>query len=295
MVVFILNGMNAAGALLGLAVGDAMGAPLEGLPAPRRKITRMIGGGLHGIRRGGYTDDTLQAIAIARSLVVCRGFCAEDVAQRLVAAYHAHPSFFGPTSSAAFDLIERGCSPETAAWLIHQRKGESRSNGSVMRGPPLGIFYPPTAVRTVSLRCSRLTHYDPVAGECSAFVNQMVSSLCRGASRERAFDLALDQCEDTELLCRMQDFGRYPLLPSLDAVEATHCAVTLFLESETFSDAIIAAVNLGGDADTVGAICGALAGAEQTLAAIPSPWLQDLQDAHRLLELAADLCSVSRP
>ncbi len=295
MVVFILKETNAAGALIGLAVGDAMGAPLEGLPAPEQMVTRMIGGGLHNIRRGGYTDDTLQAIALARSLVICRGFCAEDAARRLVAAYRAHPEFFGPTSSAVLDLIDRGCGPETAAYLIHQRKGESRSNGSVMRGPPLGIFYPPAAVRGVSLQCSRLTHFDPVAGECSAFINQMVSSLCRGATRDKALDRALDQCEAPELLKRMQNYGQYPLQPSLDAVEATHCAATVFLESETYSDAIIAAVNMGGDADTVGAICGALAGAEQTIAAIPSPWLQDLQDAQQLLELAADLYSVSRP
>ncbi|HZD44064.1 MAG TPA: ADP-ribosylglycohydrolase family protein, partial [Methanomicrobiales archaeon] len=260
--------MNAAGSLLGLAIGDAMGAPLEGLPAPRRKVTGMTAGGLHHTRPGEYTDDTLQAVALAESLVACRKFSPEDTLIRLLSAYRAHPDFFGPTSSATFTLLEQGYSADQAALLVHQKNRGSRSNGSIMRGPPLGIFYPPTSVRSVSLLCSKLTHYEPVAGECSAFINQMISRLCRGASRNEAFSCALHQCEDPDLSEILRFYERYPLNPSMDAVATTHAAVTLFMKNDSFADTVISAINLGGDADTIGAICGSLAGALYTLPSI---------------------------
>jgi len=166
---------RADGALLGLALGDALGAPLEGLPPPPRKVTEMRGGGYHDVFPGQYTDDTLQTCAVAESLIICRGFSSQDVAIRFISGYRSHPEFYGPTSGAVLDLIEQGWLPEEAAAIVHARKGGSRTNGSVMRGVPIGIFYRPESVKRISMACSRVTHYDPTAGECSAFVNRMVS------------------------------------------------------------------------------------------------------------------------
>ncbi len=286
--------LHAVGALIGLALGDALGAPLEGLPPPARRVTEMQGGGLHHVRPGQYTDDTLQACALADSLVVCRGFCPQGFVLRLLRAYRSHPEFFGPTSGAALDLIAAGAAPEAAARTVHKRKGGSRSNGSVMRGVPLGIFYRPDRVRDVSMVCSRLTHFDPVAGECSSFVNRMVSEMCRDASRRTAFDRALADCRSRELAALLGKYREHPPDPSLDAVLCTHCAVAVFMDAPSFADAVIAAVNLGGDADTVGAVTGALAGACWGYSAAPDSWLRALQDGQQLLALARRLWAVSQ-
>ncbi len=286
---------RALGAFIGLAIGDALGAPLEGLPPRPIAVTEMEGGGIHDTLPGEYTDDTLQATALAESLVECGEFDPDDFARRLVLVYRAHPKFFGPTSGAVLDLIERGVAPEDAARRVHEARGGSRSNGSVMRGIPIGIFYPPEEVWEVSLAASRVTHHDSTAGEASAFVNRMVSGMCRGETVDTAFSRALDLSRDPELRGLLEDYRAHAPEPSLDAVICTHCAVRIFMEASSFRDAVVWAVNLGGDADTVGAIVGGLAGAHFGIESIPASWLSALRDRKDLLSLAQRLFAESRP
>lgn len=285
--------IQSVGAFIGLAIGDAMGAPLEGLPPRSIVVTEMLGGGIHNTIPGQYTDDTLQASALAETLIHCGGLDADDFVERLIQVYRANPEFFGPTSGAVLDLIAAGEKPEIATARAHEMRGGSRSNGSVMRGVPLGIFYPPREVRVASLAASRVTHFDPAAGEASAVINRMVSGICRGEERGIAFAAALDECQDAELQAMLADYRAYPLDPSLDAVLCTHCAVRIFLEATTFREAIIRAINLGGDADTVGAVTGGLAGACWGLPGIPESWLVALQDREELIDRAQRLHAAS--
>ncbi|KDE56509.1 ADP-ribosylglycohydrolase family protein [Methanoculleus sp. MH98A] len=289
-----MHKMRAVGAFVGLAIGDALGAPLEGLPPAPIAVTEMQSGGIHDVAAGQYTDDTLQASALAQTLLECGGFDPEDFARRLVLVYRAHPEFFGPTSRAVLDLIEKGVAPTIAAGMAHETQGGSRSNGSVMRGIPVGIFYPPGEVREASLAASRVTHFDPAAGEASAFVNRMVSGMCRGEEAPVAFGRALAACENPELRGLLEDYRAHPPEPSLDAVLCTHCAARIFMDAPSFREAVVAAVNLGGDADTVGAIVGGLAGARYGYGAIPPSWLAALQDREELVDLARRLVRVSR-
>lgn len=291
---FISDLVHASGALLGLAIGDAMGAPLEGSPRPEFAVTGMNAGGRYPRAAGAYTDDTLQAAAVAESLVVCRGFCAEDMIIRLIAGYRLHPWYYGPTSSAVFDRVMEGLTPYEAAAEVHIKNGGSRSNGSVMRGPPVGVYYAGPAVAGVSYCCSRLTHHDSVAASCSAWLNQMVSDMCRGISRERAFYHALRRCREEEVADLLGKYRRYDPLPGLDALECTHAALTCFMESRDFEGAVVRAINLGGDADTVGACCGSMSGAYYGSDAIPARWLSCLQDEAALSNLAFRLWAVSR-
>jgi ADP-ribosyl-[dinitrogen reductase] hydrolase len=294
LVIFILNFEHAAGVIIGLAIGDAMGAPLEGLPVPPVPVRSFQAGGIHGVEAGHFTDDTLQAVAIAKSLVFCGGFSPEDILRRFIRDFEYSPQFYGPTSSAVFGLIRDGVPPDDAARRVCEEAGGGRSNGSVMRGAPIGVFYPPPAVRAVSIACARLTHRHPVAAECSAFVNRMVSGLARGEDRSSAHSRALSACEHDEVYGMLADPLAFPLSPSLDALEATHCAVSVFLTSSSFEDAIVGAINLGGDADTIGAICGALAGAGYGLGGIPPAWKGGLHRAGDLLALSRALYLASR-
>jgi len=287
-VIFISHNSRSAGALAGLAVGDAFGAPYEGFPPPRHGLPKFSSGGVFGVNMGEFTDDTEQALAIAGSLIKCGYFEPNDVMRNLISAYTKDPRFYGPTSSSVFARVQSGCAPRDASREIYEQGG-GRSNGSAMRGTPLGIFYPPDEVWDVSIRCSQLTHYHPVACECSAVVNTMISCLCRGASREEAQSYALERVALTEIGAVLSDLHKYPLIPSLDALAATHCAIALFLENDTYPDTVVAAVMLGGDTDTIAAIAGAMSGAWLGLNAIPSQWLAQILRIHEIIAIAERL------
>ena len=151
LVRFISGTMRHVGSLIGLAIGDALGAPLEGSPQPEVWLAEYRSGGRHSRKKGEFTDDTLQAVAVAQSLVACRGFCENDLVEKLSDSYIQKPEWFGPTSTFFFDLVRSGTVPHRAARIVHQRRGGSRTNGSVMRGFPLGIFYPAPEVYPVQL------------------------------------------------------------------------------------------------------------------------------------------------
>ena len=246
----------------------------------------MLPGGRHFRKKGEVTDDTLQATAVAESLGACKGFDQKDLISRLISGYKKRPGWYGPTSSLFFDLVQSGTVPHHAAWRVHKLHGSSRSNGSVMRGFPLAIFYPAPEIYNVSLHCSAITHFDPVAGHCSAFLNTMISDLCRGVARKTAFRHARSLCTNNEVHAVLGNYDNYPIIPGLDAVECSHAALSCFMHAKTLENAILSAINLGGDTDTVGACCGALAGAYWGLDAIPERWRQDLEGYGELVRLA---------
>jgi len=243
---------------------------------------------------GAVTDDTLQTVAVAESLITCRGFSGYDLAVRLLAGFRAHPEYYGPTSTRVFSLVEAGVDPAAAARRVHEERGSSRTNGPVMRGAPVGIVYAGRAVEEVSVAAARLTHYDPVAGAASGFVNRMASELCRGRSKEAAYVAALDDCREPETLAVLGSWRTHPVVPSLDALELAHAAVALVMTTATFAGAVEAAVNMGGDSDTLGAVTGALAGAAYGTGAIPGEWLTPLELRSRLVELADGLARIAR-
>ena len=243
---------------------------------------------------GAVTDDTLQAIAVAESLVTCRGFSGPDLAVRLLAGFRAHPEYYGPTSTRVFSRVEAGVDPETAARLVHEESGASRTNGPVMRGPPIGVVYAGRAVEEVSMAAARLTHHDPVAGAASGFVNRMASEFCRGQDRKAAYRAAVADCEEPETLAVLGAWRARPPVPSLDALELAHAAVTVIMTTTSFAGAVEAAVNMGGDSDTLGAVAGALAGAAYGAGSIPKKWLVPLEFRERLVALADDLSRIAR-
>lgn len=293
--IFISDHVRAKGTLIGLAIGDAFGAPLEGSPAPRERVAEMLPGGRFPRKKGEVTDDTMQALAVAQSLIACRRFDPADMMARFAAMYRRSPQWFGPTSSVVFDLVLAGTPVADAARLAHEKTGSSRSNGSVMRGFPLGVFFSPASVYDASIACSYLTHYDPVAAHSSAFLNLMVSHLCRGIPRGEAYYKARSACRNEEVMRVLGSYKEHPPDPSLDALLCAHAALACFMHAGSFKEALITAVNLGGDADTVGACTGALAGSYWGADAIPERWISDLEDFPHIAEVADELAGAAEP
>ena len=117
----------------------------------------------------------------------------------------------------------------------------------------------------------------------------MVSDMCRGISRKKAFRHARSLCAVSEVHAILGNYTYYPPVPSLDAVLCSHAGRSVFMNARTLECAILSAINLGGDADTVGVCCGALAGANWGLEAIPDRWRQDLEDFEEILHCAETL------
>jgi ADP-ribosyl-[dinitrogen reductase] hydrolase len=114
----------------------------------------------------------------------------------------------------------------------------------------------------------------------------MASDMMRGSPRASAFRHARASCTHQEVHAVLGSYDRHDPNPSLDAVGCSHAALRCFMEASNFEQAVLAAINLGGDADTVGACCGALAGAYWGLPAIPLRWCQVLEGYDELVQLA---------
>ena len=139
---------RAEGVLLGLACGDALGRPVEfrsprAIEAEYGTLSEMIGNGTYGKPAGTITDDTEQALCIARSLVERGKFDPEDIAERVVAWYNSGPFDIGLTTADALRRIDNGVAWDVAGRETWEERaeGSNAGNGSVMRCVPLEIGF----------------------------------------------------------------------------------------------------------------------------------------------------------
>ncbi|UUX92814.1 ADP-ribosylglycohydrolase family protein [Methanoplanus endosymbiosus] len=289
---FISEIMKKAGALVGLSVGDALGAAFEGLKPENKPVYDIIPGGVHKLKGGEVTDDTYLALAVAKSLIKYGKLVYDETALLMAESFRIHRNFFGPTSAKVFEAVLAGKSAFRISKEVYEAGG-GRTDGSVMRGAPVGIFYSPAKVRTMSILYSQMTHYHPVACECSAFVNLMISCMCRGCNRREAYYRALSECRNEDVLGKLSQLKKIRLNPSIDALDATHCAVAFFMQGNSFEEAVSDAASVGGDTDTIAAITGALCGAEYGYSSIPERWLCRLIIREEIQKTAFELAEVS--
>ncbi len=275
--IFISQVSRAIGALAGLALGDAFGAPFEGGSPPEHSIHEPGFFGQNPAIYRRFTDDTKQSLSLSKSLLKCGYFDPMDAIIALIQEYERDPRFYGPTSGRIFSMIKNGCAPLEAAQILFEEGGRGRTNGSVMRGIPIGIFYPPEDVRVYSLAASRITHFHPVACEASAAFNTIISYLVRGRHLTYAIDRAAEACEIGEVRERIVIPEKYPLNPSMDALDTLHASLSIALNADSFVGAATEAVMLGGDTDTIAALSGALKGAEYGVEALPVSWIRNTE------------------
>lgn len=299
---------RALGALLGLAVGDALGASVEFMSRGSfPPVTDMTGGGPHGLEAGQWTDDTSMALCLAESLIECGGFDATDQMQRYVRWYRegylsstGHCFDIGNATRAALQRFERSGEP-----FAGSTDPGVAGNGSIMRLAPVPIFYhrdPRDAIRYAA-DSSRTTHAAPeTVDACRYMAGLIVGAL---------------NCEprDTLLSPRWSPvpglWDQEPPAPRIDAVAAgsflekepleirgsgyvvasLEAALWAFSRSSSFEEGLLLAVNLGEDADTTGAVYGQIAGAYYGADRIPSAWLDRLHALDTIRELALRLAT----
>lgn len=292
------------GVLLGLACGDALGEPVEGWPADRiaaeyGRLREFVGG---RVPPGGLTDDTEQALRLARSLVDCGTFDPDDVADRFVEWYEGGAVGIGGLTRRVLGRMADGEPWERAsreAWEASP-EGHNAGNGSVMRCAPLAVAYAddPDELAAASRTSSRLTHYDPRCVHGCAALNRTVAGLLRDDPDPLADALAaLPEGAPDELTGALEPvpdgLDRVELSPTGYVVDTLQAALYFGLSREDAEAVVVDAVNAGGDADTVGAVAGALAGARFGASGLPGRWIDELQRADELRRLGRELAGLA--
>lgn len=297
------------GALLGLATGDALGGPVEGMqPEDIRErhgtLTEMVGGGHLGLHPGQGTDDTEMAICLARALISGGGFDRRAALEEYLAWYRGTPIGIGRTVAGVLERVDRGVAPADAAREQHDAAGGlSAGNGALMRATPIAIAFAgnDSGLRDATLDDAALTHYDPLAGKASLLHNQVISwSITRGP------DAPFQELREASWLDERIEDAVVPATAGLReqaerraASEGAFALTTLavgmaaFFSAESFEEGLVWAVNAGGDTDTNGAVAGALLGARFGAGAIPARWLDALERRADLETLHAHLARLA--
>ena len=293
------------GTLLGLAVGDALGAPAQFLTADQvverwGVLTEMVGGGCYGVQPGETTDATEMMLCLAESLVDGTGFRPDDIMRRYLAWFDAQPRDVSLTVRTVLLAIHSGTAWDVASRRAYEILGRpTAGNDSLMRCPPVALrfFAEPEKRRDAALRESVLTHFDPVAGwACAAFDEVLVAAMA-GPLRERLPAIAATFAEeDSEVAQTLQgaiDAEPQEIQSSAFVLDSLKTAIWAVLRTQSFEEAVCMTVNLGDDADTNGAVTGALAGAAHGAAAIPPRWTAALLDRERIIRVADRLAELA--
>ncbi len=288
---------RAAGALLGLAVGDALGTTLEfSTRDVKPRVADLVGGGPFDLAPGQWTDDTSMAICLAESILERGAIDPEDLMNRFVAWWReGHNSVLGccfdigfTTRAALQRFLETG---EPLSGSVDPR---AAGNGSLMRLAPVAIRWcgDPGKAREAARLQSRTTHGAAQAVDACGFFAGLLVAAIEGEPKEallrpRAF--AGDKAVAEIAACSWRGKRRDAISSSGYVVHTLEAALWAVDTARSFEDAVIAAVNLGDDADTVGAVTGQLAGALWGASRIPSAWLEKLAWRRRIERLALSL------
>ena len=284
---------RAVGVLLASAVGDALGAGYEFGSAPYDGWPAMIGGGLGNFAPGEWTDDTAQAVAIARVAATGADLRTTEALDAIAAGfaewYAGNPPDVGIQTAAVLQLAGRDATAKQmieAARQVHERSGRSAGNGSLMRTAPVTLAHlgDPGALVEAAMAVSSLTHHDPLAGEGAALWCLMIRHAVRHADFPTADDVlpllgetghdwgaVLEEAETQEPATFHQNGW---VVGALQAAWSaiTHTPVPDEEPRRHLQDAFAAAIGIGHDTDTVAAIAGALLGARWGASAVPEEW-----------------------
>ncbi len=289
------------GCLLGLALGDALGARHEGGIA-ERLLWRLIGTTAQGQMR--WTDDTQMALDVAESLAEIGALDADDLALRFAKSYRWSRGY-GPGMARLLKRIARG-----ADWRQANRSvfpGGSFGNGGAMRAPVIGLFYarrPGELVDAARLSAS-VTHVHPLGMEGAVLLASATALALNEHSPREILQSAVTSCKQEQFTARLKIAERWLLAREVPgAREVAKMLGNGIAASESCATAVYLAVRfmdsqflemqefiakVGGDVDTVGAMAGAVWGARNGVGGLPQDQLAKLEQGERLRAAASRL------
>lgn len=288
---------RAVGAMLGLAVGDALGATLEFKPRDSYEpLTGIVGEGPFGLKPGEWTDDTAMALALAESLAECGGLDETDLMKRF------DDWFLNGTYSCTGECFDIGITTSQALqrWratgIPHSGSIDpsTAGNGSLMRLAPVAIRYwrDRSALRDAAARQSKTTHGAAEAVDACIVWAEMLADAIEGVPRSavlrnRNDDYAGSIAEIAGGSWRGK--ARDAIRSSGYVAHSLEASLWCVGRTADYRTAVLAAANLGEDADTTAAIAGQLAGALYGTSRIPLEFLKPLAWRDRLEKVAITL------
>lgn len=266
---------RAIGIVVGLACGDALGRPVEfkspsEIQAEHGELRDFKGDGTHGQPAGTVTDDTNLALYLIGNLLTANGFDSDLYAEQLVEWYESDPFDVGLTTMSSIKWLQNGFGPEEAGHKTLESRGEQNAagNGSIMRCAPLAIAYPDDweTLHDVSRESSSITHADERCTHSCAALNLTLAAILQGS--DDPLSEALDALSSDAPDSLVERLGQVPngidpteLKNTGYVLDTLETALYLGLTADTPEEALVTAVNKGGDADTIAAITGAIVGA----------------------------------
>ena len=303
---------NIAGCMLGLAVGDALGAPIELMNLMEIKEKFGPSGvlemhGFRGFKAGSWTDDTQMSLATAWGCLRAweRGQ-EKGISDPVTFVYYSYMEWY---ESQLEEGNKRGAGKTCLASLSSGKMGtiekpinESKGCGGVMRTAPVGLIYPVQDAFRIGAECAAITHGHPSGYLPAGFLAELIAHLVSGetliqgirASRETLRSYL--GCEDTDDLIEEAlelSMGRenaetaiYLLGEGFTGDEALAIALYCSLKyTDSFLSGVAAAVNHSGDSDSTGSITGAILGSLLGVQEIPDIWLKKLEKRSYIDEL----------
>ncbi len=289
---------------LGLAIGDALGMPLEFKERGTfAEIETMQAGGAFNLPVGYWTDDTSMALCLADSILENRGYDSYDVMDRYAKWRNEG---YRSSTGACFDIGNQ-TTTAISEYLRHPQvsvetqRGESAGNGSIMRLTPVvmaSLAARNSLEQTMALGAAsaRETHYSIVAETATAIFAAMLAKAVDANTKQDVLDFSTANYAQSDPIVAVIKgaASKTPdvLKPTGYVIDTLEVAMWAFMTTDTFKEGALKTVNMGGDADTIGAVYGQLAGAYYGCQGIPSEWLEVLHDSADLRQLASSLSSV---
>ena len=267
--------------LLGVAVGDALGAPVEfmtpgEIAAKYGRLDEMVGGGWLRLKPGQVTDDTEMTLCLARGIVNSGNWDLRAIAGEFAGWLKSKPIDVGDTCRRGIRnfILKGGLETPPNQW--------DAGNGALMRMTPVALYSlgSDELLEKYSREQGHLTHNHPLSDAACIAYGRMTQMALLGAEKNRLR-------REAERLVAAYPIFRYDPYPGLATgyvVDTIQTVFHQFFRSRSFEECIVATVNQGGDADTTGAIAGGLAAAYYGLEDIPRRWLKKL-DGRYLAEL----------
>ncbi len=274
---------RARGALVGLAVGDAVGTTLEFKERGEfEPISDMVGGGPFRLQPGQWTDDTSMALALADSILATGTVDHNDLLARFISWWRKGENSvtgrcfdIGTTTREALALHE-----QYGSYVPAQNAPYLSGNGSIMRLAPVAIRWhhdAPTALNNAREQ-SRTTHG---SDECVAACEKLAGWIVNGIN---GVDQGLNE--------KLKGFTANVIESSGYVAHTMVAAQWAVVNTDNFNDAVLLAANLGDDADTTAAVAGQIAGAKYGMSGIRADWLEKLAWREHIITLADKLFEV---
>ncbi|MEM7532910.1 MAG: ADP-ribosylglycohydrolase family protein [Chloroflexota bacterium] len=292
------------GALLGLAIGDAVGTTAEFKPRGSfPPVTDMVGKGPFNLKPGEWTDDTSMALCLATSLVEKQGFDADDQMQRYCAWFetgylssNGRCFDIGITTSEALRQYRHTGYPFSGS-----TDPFTAGNGCIMRLAPVPMFYHKSLDDAVhySGEGSRTTHGAAECVEASRLFGVMLFTALQGADKEAILSggatlSGLSRKIQQIATGTYRTKSRAQINGNGYVVNSLEAALWCFDQTDTYRDAVLMATNLGDDTDTTAAICGQVAGAYYGEEGIPVAWRERVVMGDEIRTLAIQLMALGQ-